>query len=231
MQELSANPIPVIAIDGPSASGKGTVAERVAKQLGFHYLDSGALYRLVALAAYNNGVAWSDGLALGKLVPTLNIVFKNSEIYLNAKKVTDDIRSPAMSNGASQVAIHPEVRNALLALQHQFRQAPGLVGDGRDMASVIFPDAVLKIFLTASVEERANRRFKQLSNNKVAANYEEILQDLKERDERDKTRVSAPLIQVKDAIYLDTDHRNIDEAVQFVLSEYQAISQKRDIQQ
>lgn len=231
MQKLSANLIPVIAIDGPSASGKGTVAERVAKHLGFHYLDSGALYRLVALAAYKNGVAWSDGLALGKLVPTLNIVFKNSEIYLNAKKVTDDIRSPTMSNGASQVAIHPEVRNALLALQHQFRQAPGLVGDGRDMASVIFPDAVLKIFLTASVEERANRRFKQLINNNVAADYDEILQDLKERDERDKTRSSAPLIQVKDAIYLDTDHRNIDEAVQFVLSEYQAISQKHDIQQ
>lgn len=221
----------MIAIDGPSASGKGSVAERVANQLGYHYLDSGALYRIVALAAVNNGIAWSDGVALGKLVPTLNIVFKNSEIYLNEKKVTDDIRSPVMSNGASQVAVHPEVRNALLAFQHHFRQAPGLVGDGRDMASVIFPDALLKIFLTASVEERANRRFKQLSNNKVAANYEEILQDLKERDERDRTRSSAPLIQVKDAIFLDTDYRSIDEAVHFVLSEYQTICQKRDIQQ
>lgn len=233
MQKLSANTntIPVIAIDGPSASGKGTVAERVAKQLGFHYLDSGALYRIVALAACNNGIAWSDGVALGKLVPTLNIVFKNSEVYLNEKRVTDDIRSPAMSNGASQVAVHPEVRNALLALQHHFRQAPGLVADGRDMASVVFTDALLKIFLTASVEERANRRFNQLSNNHVTANYEEILQDLRERDERDKTRSSAPLMQVKDAFFLDTDHRNIDEAVNFVLSEYQAISQKRDFQQ
>jgi len=233
LQKLLANTntIPVIAIDGPSASGKGSVAERVANQLGYHYLDSGALYRIVALAAHNNGIAWSNGVALGKLVPTLNIVFKNSEIYLNNKNVTDEIRSHAMSNGASQVAIHPEVRNALLALQHHFRQAPGLVADGRDMASVVFTDAVLKIFLTASVEERANRRFNQLSNNQVTANYEEILQDLKERDERDKTRSYAPLMQANDAIFLNTDNRNIDEAVSFVLSEYQTISQKREIQQ
>jgi cytidylate kinase len=136
-----------------------------------------------------------------------------------------------MSNGASQVAVHSEVRAALLALQHSFRKAPGLVADGRDMASVVFTDAQLKIFLTANVEERANRRFKQLSNRQVGANFDEILQDLQARDERDKTRTSAPLMQTKEAIYLDTDNRNIEDAVNFVLSEYQLIIQKGAIQQ
>lgn len=230
-QKLSANTIPVIAIDGPSASGKGSVAERVANQLGFHYLDSGALYRIVALAGHNCGIEWSDAEALGKLIPTLKIAFKNSEVHLNGKNVSDAIRSPEMSNGASQVAVHPEVRNALLALQHRFRQTPGLVADGRDMASVVFTDAILKIYLTASVEERANRRFKQLTNSKVDADYEKILLDLQERDERDRTRTSAPLMQTKDAIFLDTDNRNIDQAVDFILSQYQAIIQNRAFQQ
>jgi cytidylate kinase len=128
-----------------------------------------------------------------------------------------------MSDGASQVAVHPEVRRALLSLQQQFRQSPGLVVDGRDMASFVLTDAQLKIFLTASVEERANRRYKQLTGRNIAANYDQILLDLKERDERDRTRSSAPLIQTKDAIFLDTNNRNIDEAVAFVLSEYQKI--------
>ncbi len=161
---------------------------------------------------------------MGALVPTLGISFKNSEVYLNGENVTDAIRSPAMSNGASQVAIHPAVRSALLQLQHRFRQVPGLVADGRDMASVVFTDAKLKIFLTASVEERANRRYKQLMERKIAAHYEKILQDLSERDERDRTRTSAPLIQTKDAILLDTDNRNIDEAVAFVLFEYKKLT-------
>jgi CMP/dCMP kinase len=231
LQILSVNAIPVIAIDGPSASGKGSVAERVARQLGYHYLDSGALYRIVALASQNQNIAWSDAEALGTLVPTLKIAFKNSEVYLNGENVTVQIRSPAMSNGASQVAIHPEVRNALLELQHSFRQAPGLVADGRDMGSVVFTDALLKIFLTASVEERANRRYKQLMSNNIAANYEKILQDLQERDKRDRTRSSAPLLQTKEAVFLDTDNRNIDEAVDFVLSEYHTLFQKRTFQQ
>ncbi len=217
------NSIPVIAIDGPSASGKGSVAERVAETLGYHYLDSGALYRIVALAAKNNDIAWSDTEALGMLVPTLNITFKNGEVLLNSEIVTDAIRSPAMSNGASQVAVHPSVRNALLALQHSFRQPLGLVADGRDMASVVFADALLKIFLTANVEERANRRFKQLLGRGIEANYEKILIDLKARDERDRNRSSAPLVQTKDAIFLDTDNRNIEEAVAFVLSEYEKV--------
>lgn len=217
---MSVNAIPVIAIDGPSASGKGSVAERVANTLGFHYLDSGALYRIVALAAQDNDIAWDDAKALGKLVPTLNIRFKDSSVYLNEADVSEVIRSPAMSNGASQVAVHAPVRRALLTLQHNFRQAPGLVADGRDMASVVFTDAVLKIFLTAHVEERATRRFKQLTGRHISADYEKILADLKVRDTRDRTRSSAPLMQTEDAIYLDTDHRSIDQAVAFVLSEY-----------
>ena len=221
-RKLSANnTIPVIAIDGPSASGKGSVAERVANKLGYHYLDSGALYRIVALASQSRKIAWDDAKALGALVPTLKISFKDNAVLLNGENVTDQIRSPAMSNGASQVAVHPEVRNALLKLQHNFRQAPGLVADGRDMASVVFTDALLKIFLTANVKERAHRRHKQLADRNVAANYEKILQGLQERDIRDRTRTSAPLIQTKEAIYLDTDNRNIDEAVDFVLNEYQ----------
>ncbi len=215
--------IPVIAIDGPSASGKGSVAERVANTLGYHYLDSGALYRIVALAAHDKGIEWDDADALGTMVVTLNITFKNGEVLLNGMPVTDAIRSPAMSNGASQVAVHPQVRSALLALQHSFRQSPGLVADGRDMASVVFPDAKLKIFLTANVEERTNRRYKQLLGQGLDAEYEKILSDLKARDERDRSRSSAPLIQTEDAVFLDTDNRNIQEAVAFVLSEYKKV--------
>lgn len=218
---MSVNPIPVIAIDGPSASGKGSVAERVAHQLGYHYLDSGALYRIVALAGKDNGIAWDDAEALAAIVPALNIIFRDGNIYLNEKDVTGSVRSEAMGNGASQVAVHPAVRSALLILQHSFRQAPGLVADGRDMASIVFTDAKLKIFLTAGVEVRADRRYKQLNGRGIAANYDKILNDLQERDHRDKSRSSAPLTQTKEAILLDTDHRNIDEAVAFVLSKYQ----------
>ncbi|MEO1956519.1 MAG: (d)CMP kinase [Methylophilaceae bacterium] len=223
---MSVNTFPVIAIDGPSASGKGSVAERVAEYLGYHYLDSGALYRIVALAAHSKDIAWSDAVTLGELVPTLTIAFKNGEVLLNDENVSKAIRSPKMSNGASQVAVHPEVRDALLALQHSFRQAPGLVADGRDMASVVFADAQLKIFLTANVEERANRRYKQLTQQddlEVTTDYDEILHDLKQRDTRDRSRSSAPLLQTKEAILLDTNSRNIAEAVAFVLKKYEAL--------
>lgn len=231
MQKLSVNPIPVIAIDGPSASGKGSVAERVASQLGFHYLDSGALYRIVALAGKRHQIDWSDGKALGVLIPNLDIKFKDALVYLDGEDVSQEIRSPEMGNGASQVAIHPEVRNALYALQQSFRKPPGLVADGRDMASVVFTDAALKIFLTANVEERANRRFKQLSENKVDADIEKILQDLKARDMRDSTRSSAPLIQEKDAILLNTDNLSIAQAVDFIVSKYRLFQQMQSSQQ
>ena len=231
LQKLSVNPIPVIAIDGPSASGKGSVAERVASQLGFHYLDSGALYRIVALAGKRHQIDWSDGKALSALIPNLDIKFKDALVYVDGEDVSQEIRSPEMGNGASQVAIHPEVRNALYALQQSFRKPPGLVADGRDMASVVFTDAMLKIFLTANVVERANRRFKQLIANKVDANFETILEDLKARDLRDSTRSSAPLIQAKESILLDTDNLSIAQAVDFILSKYQSFQQIQSSQQ
>jgi cytidylate kinase len=161
--------IPVIAIDGPSASGKGTVAAKVANVLGFNYLDSGALYRIVAYAAIKNNIPWNNAALLGELAQSLQIQFKHGDILLNGENITEALRSEEMSRGASEVAIHKEVRKALVDLQHSFRQAPGLVADGRDMASVIFTDAKLKIFLTATVEVRADRRYKQLVNKGMQA--------------------------------------------------------------
>lgn len=218
------NVIPVIAIDGPSASGKGTVAQLVAEKLGFHYLDSGALYRIVAFAAQQNNIAWSNAGALGKLTESLNIEFRQGEIYLDSALVTEAVRSEEMSRGASEVAVHPQVRDALFALQQSFRQLPGLVADGRDMASVVFTDAKLKIFLTASVEVRAERRCKQLIGKGLAADYAQILRDLQQRDLRDSQRSVAPLIQTPDAVLLDTTHCTIDQAVEFVLAAYKNIS-------
>jgi cytidylate kinase len=223
LQKLSANSIPVIAIDGPSASGKGTVSQLVAEKLGFHYLDSGALYRIVALAAKQQGIAWSDADALDNMAATLEIKFKSGEIYLNNKIVSEAVRCEEMSRGASEVAIHTPVRNALFDLQQSFRKAPGLVADGRDMGSVVFKDAVLKIFLTAHVEIRAERRYKQPISKNMSADYAKILQDLQERDSRDSQRRASPLIQTPDAILLDTSHRSITDAVEFVLNAYQNI--------
>ena len=218
---VSSNPCPVIAIDGPSASGKGTVAQLVAQALGFHYLDSGALYRIVAFAAHRDNVAWNQADALGKLAKTLDVVFKHGEIYLGGDRITEAIRSEEMGRGASEVAVHPQVRSALLDLQHSFRQTLGLVADGRDMASVVFTDAKLKIFLTASVEVRAERRYKQLMGKGLAADKTQILHNLHQRDLRDCERSASPLTQTKDALLLDTTQRTIDEAVQFVLNSYQ----------
>ncbi|MES2498990.1 MAG: (d)CMP kinase [Pseudomonadota bacterium] len=212
------NVIPVIAIDGPSASGKGTVAERVAEKLGFHYLDSGALYRIVALAAEKENIAWNQSDTLGELAKKLVIQFSQSEIYLNGDCVTQAVRCEKMSRGASEVAIHAPVRDALFNLQQSFRQLPGLVADGRDMGSVVFKDAALKIFLTADVKIRAERRHKQLLHKNIMADYEQILQDLQLRDLRDSQRSAAPLIQTSDALLLDTTNCNIEQAVEFVLN-------------
>lgn len=210
--------IPVIAIDGPSASGKGTVAQLVAQKLGYHYLDSGALYRIVALAGKKLGIAWGDEMALAKMASGLEIRFENGEIYLNGETVTSDVRTEEMSRGASEVAVHPEVRRALVDLQRSFRKAPGLVADGRDMGSVIFPDAKTKIFLTASAEVRAQRRYKQLMEKGNNANLDDILHDLEMRDARDRERKVAPLQQCEDAELLDTDHLTIEQAVQMALN-------------
>lgn len=209
--------IPVIAIDGPSASGKGTVAQLVAQRLGYHYLDSGALYRIVALAGKQASIAWNDEAALAAMAAGLKIRFENGEILLDGRIVSEAVRSEEMSRGASEVAVHPGVRRALLDLQHDFRQAPGLVADGRDMGSVVFPDAQAKVFLTASAAVRAERRYKQLIGKGNHANLAQILTDIEARDARDMQRSAAPLRQCEDAILLDTSELTIDQAVETVL--------------
>lgn len=211
-------PVPVIAIDGPSASGKGTVAARVATALGWHYLDSGALYRLTALAAQRAGIAWNDEVGVAAIAARLDVVFGENSILLAGEEVGEAIRSEEMSSGASQVAALPAVRTALLFRQRAFRRAPGLVGDGRDMASVVFPDAATKIFLTASVEVRAERRYKQLIEKGITAKLPPLLLDLRERDERDSQRSVAPLQQSADAELLDTTSLSIEIAVARVLA-------------
>ncbi len=218
--------IPVIAIDGPSASGKGTVAQRVAEKLGFHYLDSGALYRLVALAAMRAEVDLTDETALADIARDLAVVFAGAKIQLQGEDVTDAIRAEACSNGASRIAAYPRVRTVLLQRQRAFRQLPGLVADGRDMGSVVFSDAALKIFLTASAETRAQRRYKQLMEKGIDANISTLLQDIRERDARDSNRSVAPLQQGTDASLLDTTSLNITQAVDEVLRQYAEIRAK-----
>ncbi|MBI4987985.1 MAG: bifunctional 3-phosphoshikimate 1-carboxyvinyltransferase/cytidylate kinase [Rhodocyclales bacterium] len=210
---------PVIAIDGPSASGKGTVAALVAEQLGFHYLDSGALYRLVALAALRTGVALDDGEALARIAGTLPATFERGRILLDGADATDAIRSEECSAGSSRVAAFPAVRAALLGRQRAYRQAPGLVAEGRDMGSVVFPDACLKVFLTATVEARAGRRYKQLIDKGMSASIGTLLQDLRERDARDSARAVAPLQKCADAELLDTTAMTVDEAVAWVIEQ------------
>jgi cytidylate kinase len=208
--------IPVIAIDGPSASGKGTVAERVARVLGFHYLDSGALYRLTALAAERAGLPLDGAGALGVLAANLDVRFADGEIFLSNQIVTNEIRSEACSRNASLVAAIPEVRAGLLTRQRAFRQPPGLVADGRDMGSVVFPDAALKVFLTAAPGIRAQRRYNQLMDKGIPANMQGLLQDIEERDARDASRAVAPL-QRGEALLLDTTSLTIQQAVDQVL--------------
>lgn len=210
--------VPVIAIDGPSASGKGTVAARVAAALGFHYLDSGALYRLTALAAQRAGVAWDDEAKVAVIAIGLDVEFGEDSIRLVGEEVGEAIRSEDISSGASQVASLPMVREALLFRQRAFARAPGLLADGRDMGSVVFPQAVCKVFLTASAEARAERRYKQLIGKGFSANLPGLLADLRERDERDSRRAVAPLRQEKDAKLLDTTQLSIEAAVSQVLA-------------
>lgn len=212
--------VPVIAIDGPSASGKGTIAERVAAALGFHYLDSGALYRLVALAALGAGVDLDDEAALAALARKLDVRFGAGVIIYNNRDVTNDIRSEVCGMGASRVAAFPGVRQALLTRQQAFRQVPGLVAEGRDMGTVVFPDAALKVFLTASAEVRAERRYKQLKEKGIDANIRTLLQELHERDRRDSDRSVAPLHKAADARELDSSGRGIEEIVRQVLDWY-----------
>jgi len=225
---MSAAPIriPVLTIDGPSASGKGTVAERVARALGFHFLDSGALYRLTALSAVRHGVALDDEDRVAGLAATLPATFRDGAIWLADENVTEAIRAEAVGEGASKVAALPAVRAALLDRQRAYRQPPGLVADGRDMGTVIFPDAAAKVFLTASAEARAERRYKQLIEKGISASLPALVADMQARDARDSARAVAPLKPAPDALLLDTTHMDIESAVQAVLAHY-ALSEAR----
>jgi cytidylate kinase len=213
----------VIAIDGPTASGKGTVAQRVSELLGFHYLDSGALYRLTALSALRHGTALDDEQALSKLAAGLNCSFVSDSIYLAHEDVADAIRAEEVGNAASRIATLPTVRQALVSLQLGFRRRPGLVADGRDMGTVIFPNAALKVFLTATAEARAERRYKQLIGKGFSATMQDLLKDLQERDARDANRSVAPLKPAEGAHILDTSNMTVDQAVDQVLKWYAEI--------
>ena len=193
---------------------------RVADQLSFHYLDSGALYRIVAFASEEAGISVEDESGLGAIASRMQVVFKDNKIFLNGKDVTELIREEKIGTRASQLAIYPKVRDALLTLQREFRQNPGLVADGRDMASRIFTDAVLKVYLTASVQARAERRYKQLIAKGISARMDVLLQDLQERDARDINRGTAPLQRVEGAYLLDTSDLSVDQAVTQVLNWY-----------
>ncbi|KLT72247.1 cytidylate kinase [Neisseria arctica] len=210
----------VIAIDGPSASGKGTVASRVAAALGFDYLDSGALYRLTALYAQKKNVDWNDAEEVAKLAKDLPIEFDGQIVRLAGEDVSKAIRLENIGMGASAVASLPPVREALLQRQRDFLTEKGLVGDGRDMGSVIFPNAVLKIFLTASPQVRAERRAKQLGLPISGSDFDRILSDIEARDEADRRRPVAPLVQLPDAKLLDTSNLTIEESVKKVLDWY-----------
>jgi CMP/dCMP kinase len=203
--------VPVIAIDGPSASGKGTVASRVASVLGFHYLESGALYRLVALAG---------GEAPERVAGAMVIDFSNHRVFLNKQDVTDELRKEDIGERASEIAKLPAVRAALLERQRGFRRPPGLVADGRDMGTVVFPEAVLKVFLTASIATRAQRRHKQLNDKGNHATLAALSSALEERDKRDAARTVAPLKPAADAVSLDSSNMTVDEVVEQVLQKY-----------
>jgi len=209
--------VPVIAIDGPSASGKGTVAQRVAEALGFQYLDSGALYRLTTLAAMKRGIDLDDAPALAAAAREMRLEFRGGSIWLDESDVTEEVRTEAVSAAASRVAAHPAVREALLARQRGFQRPPGLVADGRDMGSVVFPDAPLKVFLTADVGTRAERRYKQLMEKGMYAKMEDVVEELRRRDTRDTSRAVAPLKHYPDAFFLDTTGLSVEQAVQKIL--------------
>lgn len=208
---------PVITIDGPTASGKGTVAQHVAQALGWSVLDSGALYRLSALACLDANVAAADEAAVANLARGLDVRFDGTRILLSGLDVTERIRAEEVGNLASQIAALGAVRLALLDRQRAFRRAPGLVADGRDMGTVVFPDATLKVFLVADVAARAERRCKQLKKKGISANLANLMHDLEERDARDRTRANAPLIAAVDAYTLDSSNLSIDATVNAVL--------------
>lgn len=213
--------LPVLTVDGPGGAGKGTVSRLVAERLGWHLLDSGALYRLTAQAAAKHGVALDDVAGLARLAETLDVAFiaeqGRANVLLEGEDVSQTIRTEAVGERASRVAAIPEVRSALLARQRDFRKPPGLVADGRDMGTVVFPGAALKIFLTASAEERARRRLLQLQEAGVDASLPSLLKEIQARDARDTQRAVAPLKPADDAVELDTTELTIPDVVDHIL--------------
>ena len=222
---MAAGQPPVIAIDGPSASGKGTIAQAVAGALGFHYLNSGALYRTVAHAALESGADLEKESILSNIALNIKAKFSVNSVELEARGVSDAIRSEAVGTAASRIAALPAVRKTLLEYQRAFRRPPGLVADGRDMGTVVFPDAVLKIYLTATPEERAARRYKQLMVKGMGASMATLLQDIRDRDARDETRFAAPLRKAADAVLIDTTGISAADAVAQVLALYKKVPQ------
>ena len=218
-----ASPVPVLTIDGPSGSGKGTISRRVARALGWHYLDSGALYRAVGVAAAWEGVDLADESAVTACARRTRIAFRDDasgepRVIVNDQDATDKLRLETSGAAASAIAAMPGVRAALVEMQHGFRQSPGLVADGRDMGTVIFPDAGCKVFLTASARERAERRHKQLMDKGVSVNLGSLLGEILARDARDASRAVAPLVPAPDAVVIDTSGIGIDAVVARVLS-------------
>lgn len=222
-------PVPVITIDGASGTGKGVVSQLVAKQLGWKFLDSGVLYRVLALAAQKHGVELDNEPALKVLAEYLDVQFVTTKaslepiILLEGQDVTETIRTEKVGNSASKVGVFPEVRTALLSRQRAFREPPGLVADGRDMGTVVFPDASVKIFLLASPEERAQRRYNQLKEKDINVNLFTLIEELRERDKRDQERSIAPLKPAIDAVSISTDHLTIEQVVAYVMSEVRKI--------
>jgi cytidylate kinase len=214
--------IPVITVDGPGGSGKGTITTRLAKHLGWHFLDSGALYRLSAVAVMKNGLSTGDAQALGQLVSELDIRFetkgKDVIAVLDDEDVTEQLRYEETGVVASVIAAIPDVRSALIGRQRRFRQPPGLVADGRDMGTVVFPDAKLKIFLTASAEIRAERRYKQLKEKGESVNLTRLFREIKARDLRDQSRSVAPLRPAEDAVIIDSSEMSIEEVFEKIVS-------------
>jgi cytidylate kinase len=211
--------VPVIAIDGPSGSGKGTLAARVAEHLGWHLLDSGALYRIVAAVALARRIPLDDERALATMAGGLEIRFEGAAVRVDGEDLTDDIRTEPVSLAASQVAALGAVRRAILDAQRAMRRPPGLVADGRDMGTVVFPDAEFKVYLDASARVRAERRHNQLKNKGLSVNFRALLANLEERDARDKERAVSPLVPAPDALIIDSTDLGIDEVLAMVLAE------------
>jgi cytidylate kinase len=227
---MSAQHVAVITVDGPSGVGKGTISHLLAGHFGFHFLDSGALYRLTALAAHNHGVDFGDEEALAEIAAKLDVAFLPDDsgevrVVLENQDVSTEIRTEIAGNNASKVAVLPAVREALLQRQRDFAKVPGLIADGRDMGTTVFPQATVKLFLTASAEVRAERRYKQLIEKGLDANLRGLIDEIRQRDERDRSRSVSPLRPAEDAITIDTSTMSIEQVFAEALRHCEGIAQ------